>query len=245
MTKSKETGHARNLAHFESLIAFCTAYGGDYNPAKPALTVSGLQEIHLRAKNALAAVHNARTTYDLAVNARQDAFKGLKALATRITNALEASGASESTMVNAKAINKKLQGGGSAARSAPADPADPAATTRSISTSQLGYDNLIEHFAKYIELLLQEPIYKPNEEDLKIAGLQQKMAELQAVNTALIQAYTTLSNARLQRDHIILDPVIGLVQIASEVKKYVKSLFGATSPQAKQITVLEFKTRKE
>lgn len=63
-------------------------------------------------------------------------------------------------------------------------------------------------------------------------------------NTALIHANTEYSNARLSRDQVLYNNLTGLCQIAKEVKQYVKSVFGATSPQYKQISSLLFVKRK-
>ena len=37
-----ETGHAKNIANFQDLIAFCTGYGATYNPTKTALKLPQL-----------------------------------------------------------------------------------------------------------------------------------------------------------------------------------------------------------
>lgn len=34
MASTSETGHAKNVANFSTLISFCTAYGTKYNPSK-------------------------------------------------------------------------------------------------------------------------------------------------------------------------------------------------------------------
>jgi hypothetical protein len=42
MPSTSETGHAKNVTHFEQLISFCTGYGGVYNPSKVTLTLPEL-----------------------------------------------------------------------------------------------------------------------------------------------------------------------------------------------------------
>ena len=37
-----ETGHAKNVANFQDLIAFVTGYGATYNPTKNALKLPQL-----------------------------------------------------------------------------------------------------------------------------------------------------------------------------------------------------------
>ena len=48
----------------------------------------------------------------------------------------------------------------------------------------------------------------------------------------------------IDRNQTLYNPLSGLVKVAKEVKLYIKSVFGATSPQYKQISDLEFKIRK-
>jgi hypothetical protein len=45
MTSKSETGHAKNVANFESLISFCIGYNADYNPSNAALKISALQTL--------------------------------------------------------------------------------------------------------------------------------------------------------------------------------------------------------
>ena len=35
-----ETGHAKNVANFATMIAFCTGYGADYDPTNPMISVA-------------------------------------------------------------------------------------------------------------------------------------------------------------------------------------------------------------
>lgn len=57
-------------------------------------------------------------------------------------------------------------------------------------------------------------------------------------------AAAPLSNARITRNAELYADDTGLVDRAGLVKKYVKSLYGADSPQFKQISGLEFRTVK-
>jgi len=80
----------------------------------------------------------------------------------------------------------------------------------------------------------------PNETKLQIASLNTYSASLKTANTAVTNAATPLSNSRITRDDAMYAADTGLVDLAGLVKKYVKSLYGADSPQFKQISGLEF-----
>lgn len=56
MTSTSETGHAKNVANFQDLIEFVTAYGADYNPSKESLELPQLIALKTTAENILADV---------------------------------------------------------------------------------------------------------------------------------------------------------------------------------------------
>ena len=94
-------------------------------------------------------------------------------------------------------------------------------------------------------LLESTPPYAPNEEDLKVASLKALYTSLKTTNTEVLTTSIQLSNARINRNEILYKPITGLVDIASDTKTYLKSVFGATSPQYKQISKLKFTTKKD
>ena len=256
MPSKSETGHAKNVANFEDLISFCNGYGPTYNPSKDALTIANLTVLQTQSQAGLQQAKTSKTSFDNATNARQLAFKDLKPLATKIVNAFAVSGATALAVADAKTINRKIQGakanGSTKTASAAVPPpsgelegAAPTATDKTISTSQQSYDSMIDHFKKLIETVSQDANYNPNENELKLATLQTKLSSLKTSNTDIVNSYTIWSNSRINRNTILYNPTTGLVQIVLEVKKYVKSVFGATSPQFKQVSKLEFTNGKD
>lgn len=243
MPSISETGHAKNVANFQDLIAFVTGYSASYNPNKNALKLPQLIALHTAAQANLAEVVTKNTLYNNKVNERVAAFKDLKSLSTRLINALQTTDATPEKIANAKTFNKKMQGVRAKAVETPTDPNTPAPST--ISTSQQSYDQQIQHLAGIISVLETEPSYAPNEVDLQIATLTAKQADLTAKNSAVATAYTNVSNSRIARDTTIYGADTGLFDIATEVKKYVKSVFGATSPQFAQIKGIEFTKKRK
>lgn len=102
---------------------------------------------------------------------------------------------------------------------------------------------MIDHFAQLLATLTAEPKYLPNEAELKVSSLNTLLADLRAKNTAVINATTALSNARIARDKALYGEATGLLDVAQGVKLYVKSLFGTTSQQYKQLSALQFAKR--
>jgi hypothetical protein len=244
MASTSETGHAKNVANFEDLISFCNGYGGSYKPSKAILQIPNLTTLHSNAESSITAVTNAKNAFTVATNQRQTAFDPLRKLCTRIVNALDATEASDKLVKDAKTINNKIQGKRATPRPKP-KPDSEAAEDKTISVSQQSYDALIENFEKLIDLVSTEPTYTPNETELQISTLQTTLGNLKATNTAVVNAYTNYSNARITRNNILYAPTSGLVDVALEVKKYIKSVFGSTSPQYKQVSKLEFTRPKK
>ena len=242
MASTSEVGHAKNVANFQDLIEFVTGYGATYNPSKNALKLSQLIALKASADATLADVITKNTNYNNKVNERITAFSGLKSLSTRLVNALQTTDATTETIGNAKTFNRKMQGKKASSSQTPTDPNTPAPTT--ISTSQQSYDQLIQHLAGLTSVLEAETSYTPNETDLQVATLQTKIVDLTAKNTAVATAYASISNSRIARNETLYSSNTGLVETANEVKKYIKSVFGASSPQFAQVKGKQFKVIK-
>ena len=242
MASTSEVGHAKNVANFQDLIEFVTGYGATYNPSKSSLKLAQLVALKATAETKLTDVISKNTNYNNKVNERMVAFSNLKSLSTRLVNALQTTDATTQTINDAKTFNRKMQGKKASASQTPTDPNAPAPTT--ISTSQQSYDQLIQHLTGLKSVLEEEPSYTPNETDLQVATIDAKIADLTAKNTAVSTAYTNISNSRISRNETLYTSDNGIFETASEVKKYIKSVFGASSPQYNQVSGIKFSKPK-
>ena len=238
MASTSEVGHAKNVANFQDLIEFVTGYGATYNPSKSSLKLAQLVALKATAETKLTDVISKNTNYNNKVNERMVAFSNLKSLSTRLVNALQTTDATTATINDAKIFNRKMQGKKASASQTPTDPNAPAPAT--ISTSQQSYDQLIQHFSGLKSVLEAEPTYTPNETELQVATLNAKIADLNTKNTAVATAYTNISNSRIARNETLYTSEDGIYETAGEVKKYVKSVFGASSPQYNQVSGIKF-----
>jgi hypothetical protein len=248
MSSNIETGHAKNVANFGTLISFCTGYGSTYNPSKPTLSVTSLGTLQTNSQRSLNLVHSAASVHKNAIAAREIAFATFGKFITRIMNALKASDSSPEIDTKAGSIVLKLQGKRASAKLTSEDKKALAAEgkgQKEISSSQLSFDSRIDNLDKLITLLSSVSAYSPNEEELKITSLKAYLADLKAKNNAVVEATTALSNTRISRNSILYKDISGLVDIALDVKSYVKSVYGASTPQFKQVSGLEFKKYKE
>ena len=240
MSSTSEVGHAKNMANFANLIAYCTAYGATYNPSKATLQLASLNTLLTTAQTELSSVTTAKNAFDTATGDRQLAFEPLKSLVTKVFNFLSVTDATEQTIADAKTINNKLQGrrSGTVSETSPTEGGTPPNT---VSVSRQSYDMLTENFSALIDLVSSVPSYTPNETELTTASLTTFLGNLQTANKNVTSAEVAYSNARISRDTVLYSDDTGLIDIASDVKKYVKAIFGATSPQYKQVSGIKFK----
>ena len=244
MSTYSETGHFKNVSNFENLISYCSAYGKNYNPAQAKIQVPALQQAYSTASIVIENLMAKQTAYKNATNARSIVFEPLKMLSTRIVNAFIACGANQQNTDDVKYYVSKIRGGAKKnVKATITTEPNTAVEVKQHSNIQQSYDNMLEHYSNLITLLGAEPLYQPNEVELSVAGLQTLLSDLKAKNTAVISAQTALSNARLERDETLYATTYNLVEVALDVKKYVKSVYGATSGQYKQVSGIKF-TRK-
>jgi hypothetical protein len=247
MAKNYETGHAKNVANFETLISFITGYGADYNPSKAAIHLKNLQTQAKNAKDTLDVINSLLPAYSKAVALREITFEPVKRLSTKILNSLKATDAPKQIIENAETNHRKLQGTRASAKLSEAEKQTLLAegkVVNQISASQLSYDNVLDNFDKQIKLLASIPEYIPNETELKITSLTGLYNDLKTKNASVVSQTTPLSNSRIARNEIMYNKEIGMVATAFDAKVYVKSVFGPSSPQYKQISGLLIKYAK-
>ena len=243
MASTSETGHAKNVTNLESLISSITAFGASYNPSKESIKLPALQALLTASKLSLEAVNATQSSYSVAVDAREIAFGPFNKLITRVNSALKASDSPVEVDESAQTIVRKLLGRRAGAKLTEEEKKALEAEGKEvnqISVSQMGYDTRLENFGKLISLLSTVPQYNPNEEDLKIDALKLLYNQLKSKNTDVVTAWFQLDNARNNRNGIIYQSLTGLVDLAADTKMYIKSVFGATSPEYKQVSKLSF-----
>lgn len=244
MPPYNETGHAKNVAHFEELKIVVTSFGSGYNPTKPALKLIQLGETFTKAQTALTKVTNTNTIFNNSTNARMLAFDILKPLSTRIINALEVSDADAEKIKDARALVRKIHGKRAlSSKVQPVDPDTPAPV--SISASQQSYDQLIQHLTNLVEIIKTEPSYAPNETDLQITALDAVLTQFKTLNTDVLSTHTNVTNERIARNKVLYTNPDSVIKIAALVKKYVKAAYNAASPEFEQVNAIPFKSYKK
>ncbi len=107
---TSETGHTKNVANFNRLIAAATGYGQRYNPANPRLRTAPLRAQHAAAEAAVKAVADALPAFKTAQNDRDALYAPLDSLATRIMGAVVAAEPGQRTEDDVRTLIRKIRG---------------------------------------------------------------------------------------------------------------------------------------
>jgi hypothetical protein len=242
MVSKSETGYAVNIINLEKLWQSVIGFGAGYVPSNTDLLPAALKaELDLE-RDLLKKVNQKAAPWIIAVNAREEAIKDLSTLCRRIYESAGASKASAKFVADVQSLVKKITG----VRVSPKivmttepTPTPTDASIKQISASQMGINNRLNHFDKLIQLIKTEPLYAPNETDLKTTALAIKYTAIADANSAVIAALPALDNARIELKERLYK-ASGGADLSSKVKKYVRSAFGPSSPQYKQISGLKF-----
>lgn len=247
MASNRNHGLAVGISNFEKLINYCLSFEADYHPIKPSLAIAAMQAQALQVREHISLVSTCEPVYKAAVSERRAAFKKQEKIITRITNAVKVSNTTSDSIEPILSIVRKLQG----RRASPKMTDEQKKTVAEadipvieISHSQMSYDSRLYNLDKLIKLLQNLAAYQPFEEELSINALIALYDELQSKNKAVAIADITLSNACIVRNDAIYKEHSGMMDTAQEAKLYIKSVFGASSPQFKMVSKLIFKKYK-
>jgi hypothetical protein len=244
MANTKETGHYKNVANFSMLTSKCNGYGASYNPSNSALSIEALNSLETSAQGVINNLNQALPVYNNALVARNEVFKTMDMLITRILGSLKSINSPVKIIENVTTITRKLKGQRASAKLTDDELKtlkEAGTEVTQVSASHLSFDSKIENFSKLISQLSTIPGYKPNEKELQVESLTLLLEDLKTKNKAAIESEVLVSNARIARNELLYKPELGLVDIALNVKNYVKSIFGITSAQYKQISSIGFK----
>ncbi len=238
-----QTGHEQNVVNLGIILNSVATFKELYNPPRNELTIDGITKKRSDGEKANATVTSAENVFKNSIAARTTSFDDFDTFITRIINALRISGAPEQSILQAENMVRELRGKRAAAKLtnkevevAKGEGADIKQMTLHITN----IDRKIENFNKLVQFLIGIPEYKPNEKDISIAGLISKLAELKSITASYLAANAALDAARLERNTVLYAKNTGLVDVALDVKLYVKSVFGARSPQYKGISDIAF-----
>lgn len=232
----------KNLANFEKLISFCTSLGAKYKPSKPAHQLAQMSEKLTRSNTMHNDLGNAKIILDNAKISRKIFFDQFPGLASSVVNAFDASDATPEAVKDAKLWRNRIRGIRSTAIPEKTTAADGTVTDpKVISTSQRGFNKIIEHFTNLIGVVRMDSNYQPLETGLAVTGLDQTLATAISLNSSVTNSETNYDLKEVYRDKEMYDRKTGLVTVAKDIKLYLRSILGYNSPEYKKISALEFR----
>lgn len=224
------------MANLQKLTEQVTVYTL-YNPPVDNLKIANLQTIYTTTSTKLNEVEDKRNANKNAITLRQSTFENLKSTCTRIINQLDILGLPQGTIDQAKSLNRLIQGG---QKKTTTPTEEGKEEPKTISTSRQSYKQQADNFGILLQLLSTIPAYNPNEDDLKLTYLNTYKESLVSSTQAVDQTEAELNNKLIERDNILYADGTGLYSIVQNVKKYVKSLYGATSPEYTNVSAIKF-----
>lgn len=239
MASVSETGHNKNVANFASAIQVLVEMGSLYNPTNPNLLLANLNPVKTNLGGTITFLNNKKPVYKNAVADREILIAQLPSRLTMSLNYAKSTNISQTDKENISSQVKKMRGDKKAKVVNP-----ETAEGDSISTSQMSYDSRIANFDTYISQLSSLAEYNPNETVIQIADFQNYHQKLTNSSTLVNSAGNELITGRKNRNNILYNDQINVIQLMRDIKAYLKSLGSAAEPYYKAIVKLQFKDIK-
>jgi len=238
-----ETGHAKNVENWQKMIAACTGFGGDYKPSNVSIQLGSMTTLHTEVEGLMDGVQTSIVPWKNKVADRENIYTGVRPRTTQILAAFKACGAAANKVDNMKTYQRQVHGARAKAKPVD-DPNTPEDESKGNSVSHQSYVQVAESFSQMVELMAAEPLYTPNETHLQVATNTTLLASMEAANDDVINAVPAWKNSMASRNARLYDDADSIFERQKLVKEYVKSLYGASSPQYAQVKGLEFKKVK-
>ena len=240
MTKSYETGNAKNVANFQKLIEQITVYQ-KYNPPVENLKLESLNNLYTAALASLTTLEDKRNANKNAIHLRQQQFENLRSISTRILNHIEILGVPAGTLEQAKSLNRLLHGVSKRKITATEEGEQEQKTA---STSRQSYTQLADNFSKLLQLITSITNYAPNTEDLKIESLNTYSTNLVNSTKEVDKTAAEFNTKLIERNNILYAEGTGLYSIAQNIKKYVKSVYGSNAQEYAKVAKIKFTSKQ-
>ncbi|MDR1562312.1 MAG: hypothetical protein LBS54_04395 [Dysgonamonadaceae bacterium] len=238
-----EAGINTYVENLVKLITVLLSFGTAYNPNLDLIKIPALQELVARVRHAINEVDYFLPRAISAESERQDKFALLLPLVTRVQAIAIVFGLPHAVVEHIKELVRKMRGH-RRHKLKPYTQYAGSEPEKHISVSQVSFTEQIEHFTQLVMTVASEPLYDPSVEDLKVSSLEAFEQQLGLVNDAAIAALQPLADARMARDKLLYSPETGMMEVAIKAKEYVKAVFGANSPQYKEVWHIKFVNKK-
>ncbi|WP_333600820.1 hypothetical protein [Flavobacterium sp.] len=237
-TSTSEKGHAKNIANLKLLITHITEIGANYNPSNPNITLDILQSIYDKAHLKQINVNTLQGPYKTAVAERENLFKPLNRLITKLRRVYKATqGVQPNQLENFMTIARKIKGD---RKQENPESTDTTTAQTQYSVSQLSYDQRTNSLGLLIGLLNTTTNYNPNEDAYKTTTLQTLQDEMLEKTAAVGATFVPFNNARSIRNSQLYFDTNNLVDTAYTAKDYLFTILDTSSTQYKAISKIKF-----
>ncbi len=233
-----ETGHAKTVANFETVVIILEGLGAAYYPNQSLIMPSALRHKLTKAKAVLDALDASEAAR--AVGELQDEYEELDKYVVNIKRAAEVE-PNDPALTNdlASIVRKFYSPGKKTGQPAAGAATPPPARTR--SGSARSFDNMSAYVADILALLRTKGSYKPNDDKVTVPAIEAKYAALEAKNNAAKSAIAADGNAKDARDAVLYDGAASVTKLVKLIKTQLARKPGRPSAAYQQITVLEFR----
>jgi hypothetical protein len=237
---TSENTPAKALGNFLDLITKVESNAG-YMPSNASLLTPSMKILHADASTTLDTFHSSKAVMLASKKERARTVDIVKITSRRVVNFLKASGADDGKIEQAMAIYRMIHGYKAPGTTKVGEPvaAASAEETKKKSNKQGSQDSLVQNFQKLIHVLKTEPLYKPNEIELKITGLDALVTKFKADDLTTSTADAACEKARATLEKIFDDPKKGVKAVMSGVKLYSKAVYGAGSMEYKSVAKIK------
>ena len=245
---SKQSSINSNVVNVGELIERISTFGVKFNPVRNDFTIPFLTELKTNAETLVGLAKTAENIDKNSIAVRASGIKSIDGLVTRAINSFSISGASPQSVQQAESKVRTFRNIRVSAKPTAEELAAAKADGKELRVNALhnaSYDRKIENFADIIDFVKNSSEYGPNEADISVNGLTHKLKEIKTQNNTCLRTAAELDATRMERDTMLCADVTGLVDVAMGAKKYVKSVYGANSPQYKSISDLRFRKTKK
>lgn len=236
MASNSETGHAVNIANFKTMIDYCVSFGAKYQPSNPDLVLATITPQWSGANEAHTTLSTALITAKTPIAERKTLFEPLDKLVTRTLGVYKSTKADKQLKSNAKTIGDRIRGAVKVKKED--NPND-------VSVSHQSYVQKQDALQQLINLYKSDGNYAPNEAELKVGELQKLSDKMKGLNDNIGSILAPVKNALIKRDELLYKDDTGMVDVAMNVKEYVKGVYGATAGETKMVRGLKFTKPKK
>jgi hypothetical protein len=241
MGSQTESGINTYTAHFRLLINICKGFGDSYSPRNSALETAALETQLTAVQTYINLVDTLIPVWLTAVGVRQNTFAPIAPLTTRVQATAIVLDLPATIITRIRETVRKIRGVRSHRLTDKDTTGADGEQVKHVSVSQTSFNEKIEHFNQLIDLVASQPAYNPAETDLSVASMIMLLNSMRESNNAVMAATVPLTAARQERDILLFAPGTGMTDTALLVKEYVKAIFGASSPQYREVHHIKFR----